>query len=184
MPQNLDFSKRSRATQKDILIAFRDRLVEACPGCTDLTCFISDQPIPASIPGGGSCVTVSIGDGVFDQQLFIGGGASTLCEESQIIVTVMSQVVLDRIPQAERALVDDDRGLLSSWKRGILRALLLADPELGNESKPWEPAKGDRPLCRDQIRPNTASAPADLPGKLGWIGFQIPFAVSFDWDLS
>lgn len=184
MPQTLDYSKRSRSTQADILVAFRDRLLEFCPGCTDLTCFISDQPMPAIIPGGGHCVTVSIGDGVFDQSLFTGGGASTLCEESQIVVTILTQITLDRIPQAERALLEDDRGLLVRWKFSILRALLLDDPNQGNDSKPWEPALGDKPLCRDLIRPTVATSPQDVPGKPGWIGFQITFAVSFDWDLS
>lgn len=184
MAQILDYSKRNTATQADILIAFRDRLITDCPGLTDLSCFISDQPIPNSIPGGGYCVTVSMGDGTFDQQLFLGAGAVTLCEESQIIVTVLSQIVLDRIPQAEKAMLDEDRGLVANWKRNILRTLLLNDPSAGPESKPWEPAKGDKPLCRNFPRPTHASSPGDVPGKAGWIGCQITFAVDFDWDLS
>jgi hypothetical protein len=180
----LDYSKRSRSTQPDILVAFRDRLISAVPGCTDLTCFISDQPIPAMIPGGGSCVTVSIGEGVFDQQLFTGGGAATLCEEFQVVITAMTQVVLDRIPQAERALLEDDRGLLVKWKVALLRALLLEDYTLGLDSKPWEPAIDDQPLCRELIRPVHSSAPGDIPNKPGWIGFQLTFSTSFDWDLA
>lgn len=182
MPQTLDYSKRSRTTQADILIAFRDRLRDACPGCTDLSCFICDQPIPESIPGAGHCVTVSIGEGSFDHQLF-SAGAATLNEDSQVIITVLTQIVLDRIPQAERALLDESRGLLANWKYQILRTLLLADPDSGNNSRPWEPASGDKPLLRNQIFPTNAPSPADVPGKAGWIGMQLPFAVSFDWEL-
>lgn len=183
MPQTLDYSKRSRTTQADILVAFRDRLRAACPGCNDLTCFICDQPIPQSIPGAGTCVTISMGDGTFDQQLFLGAGAATLNEETQIIISVLTQIVLDRIPQAERALLDTSRGLVAQWKYQILRTILLADPDDGAASKPWEPASGDKPLLRDQIRPIVATAPADVPGKPGWIGAQINFAISFDWEL-
>ena len=182
MPQTLDYLLRSRATQADILIAFRDRLRMACPGCTDLSCFISDQPMPAFIPAGGHCVTISIGDGIFDQKLFTGGGSSTLNEDSQVVITVMHQIVIDRIPQAEAVLTDECRGLLAFWKFQVLRTLLLADPDEA-DSKPWEPAIGDKPLCREHIRPVHTSAPGEVPGKPSWYGFNITFAVSFDWDL-
>jgi len=184
MPQVIDRTKRGYARQEDILAAFRDRLRVACEECDEMTCFISDQPIPVSIPaGGGHCLTVSIGNGSFDQSLFAGGGHAALNEDSEIIVTIMIRISLDRVPQAERALISLDRGIISRWKRDVLKALLLSDPNLGAASQPWEPLIGDKPLCREQIRPVTATSPADVPGHQGWVGMQIAFAVSFDWEL-
>jgi hypothetical protein len=183
VPQTLDLTKRGYATQDEILEAFRDRLREACPGCTDLTCFISDQPIPIIIPGGSHCVTIAAGKGSFDQQMFANAGHACLNEDTQIIISPLIQINLDRVPQSERALIASDRGLVKVWKRNILRTLILADPDLGRQSQHWEPAKGDRPLCRDQIRPLYVSEPADVPGHSGWTGLHITFSVSFDWDL-
>jgi len=136
--------------------------------------------IPA---GGGHCVTIAAGDGSFDQSMFNGGGHSTLNEDSTVIITAMVKINIDRIPQADRALLASDRGLIKVWKLNLLKSLLIADSALGARSQAWEPADGNKPLCRDQIRPLTASAPADVPGHDGWIGFHLPFAVSFDWDL-
>ncbi len=184
MPQTLDLSKRKYATQAEVLGAFRDRLRAACPGCNDQTCFVSDQPVPIVIPaGGGLCVTVALGDGSYNQSLFNGAGHTALNEDSQVIVTVMINSMIDRIPAADRALLSDDRGLISVVKRNALRALLVYSPELGRASQNWEPAVGDRPLCRDQIRPLRCSAPADVPDNPGWIGLQITFSASFDWEL-
>jgi hypothetical protein len=184
MPQLLDLSKRRWATKSEVLGAFRDRLIEACPGCNSQTCFISDQPTPLFIPaGGGHCVTVAAGKGSFDQRLFSGGGHSTLNEDFSVIITPMIRIDLDRIPQAERALLANDRGLVKVWQRNILRVLLMADPDLGEESQAWEPSVGDRPLCRDQIRPLNVTEPADVPDQPGWIGMHLTFSASFDWDL-
>ena len=183
MPQNIDNSKRRWATQDEILVAFRDRL-RTVEGLNDQTCFIADSPIPLMLPaGGGHCVTVSLGAGSFDQSLFNGGGHSTLNEDSQVVITILVQTKIDRVPQAERALIADDRGLISRWKRAILRSLLVADPNLGQLSQAWEPVSGDRPLCRDQIRPLNCTAPSDVPDFPGWTGLQIVFSASFDWEL-
>jgi hypothetical protein len=184
VPQNLDLTKRSRATQDEILEAFRDRLRDACPGCNDQTCFLSDQPIPSIIPaGGGHCITIAAGGGSYDQRLFSNGGHENLNEDFQVIISALVKINIDRIPQAERALLAEDRGLLAVWKLNLLRYLILADPDLGLESQHWEPAKDDRPLCRDLPRPLHCSEPADVPGHPGWIGFHLTFSVSFDWDL-
>ncbi len=183
MPQNLDLTKRRWATQSEILVAFRDRL-RTVDGLNDQTCFITDSPIPPMLPaGGGHCVTVSLGAGSFDQSLFSAGGHSVLNEDSQVVVTILAQTRIDRAPQAERALLADDRGLITRWKRSVLRALLVSDPTLGQSSQAWEPASGNRPLCRDQIRPLSCSAPSDVPEWAGWTGLQIVFSASFDWEL-
>lgn len=183
MPQNIDNSKRRWATQDEVLVAFRDQL-RTLDGLNDQTCFISDQPIPVALPaGGGHCVTIAPGAGTFDQSLFNGGGHSVLNEDSQVIVTILVHSQIDRYPQAERALLAEDRGLITRWKRAVLRCLLVADPNLGELSQAWEPASGDRPLCRNQIRPLSATAPADVPNWPGWTGLQITFSASFDWEL-
>lgn len=183
MPQDIDNSKRRWATQDEVLAAFRDRL-RTLDGLSDQTCFVSDSPIPLVLPaGGGHCVTVSAGAGSYDQSLFSGGGHSTLNEDSQVIVTAMVHCAIDRVPQAERAMLDPSRGLLTRWKRSILRCLLVVDPNLRELSQAWEPAVGDRPLCRDQIRPLRVTPPSDVPEFPGWIAVQIVFSASFDWDL-
>lgn len=182
MPQNLDYTKTKQSTHEEVMIAIRNRLRAAVPGLNDRTCFLSDQPVPAAFHGGGYCVTISPGPGTFPPEYQSGGGWTTLTEEATIIVTPMIQINLDRVPQAERALLAGDRGLLSLWKYRILRVLMKADPD-STTSKQWEPAIGDRPLLRNSLLVVSASAPADIPDRDGWIGMQIVFRATWDWDL-
>jgi hypothetical protein len=176
---------RRFADQSEILSAIRDRLKAVCPGCAqDKHCFVSDQAIPDDSiwPSVSHFVTVSTGPGSFDQSLFSGGGARTLNEDSQIVVTVLVQMNLDRIPSGEQRLLHDKRGLLSVWKKNILTSLLLSDVT-DPTSKAWEPTIETRPLLRNQLRPLHASEPADATRGMGWCGLSITFSCSFDWNL-
>jgi hypothetical protein len=89
---------------------------------------------------------------------------------------------LDRPFRSEQALLQVDRGLLW-WKRSILQALLVWDAN-DFPGAAWEVTASDgRPLLRNQLQPQRASAPADVPDHSGWLGMQISFGMAWDWEL-
>ena len=183
MPPQLVYPHlRSRATQDEILIVIRDRLRSAIQGLNDSNCFVTDQPIPLHLPNGGYCVTVSPGEGSYPAEFYSGGGNATLTEQGSLIVTPMVCMKLDRPFRSEQALLQVDRGLLW-WKRSILQALLVWNAN-DFPGAAWEVTASDgRPLVRNQLQPQRASAPADVPDHSGWLGMQISFGMVWDWNV-
>jgi hypothetical protein len=181
----MDPKLRRHATQDEILTAIRDRIRDTVPDCAEPKhCFISDQPIPdgSIFPTVSHFVTVSAGRGSFDQSLFTGGGHRTCNEDLQVILTPIVQMNLDRLPAGEQRLLHAKRGM-SVWKRNLLSAMLLEDPEDPNNSRAWEPVVDQRPLLRSQLRPLNSTEVADVPGGLGHYGIHLTFSCSFDWKL-
>lgn len=176
---------RRYATQDEILTAIRDRIRAVVPDCAEAKhCFISDQAIPDNsiFPTVSHFVTVAAGPGSFNQRLFTGGGHRTCNEDLQIIVTPIVQMNLDRLPSAEHRLLHARRGM-SIWKRHLLSAILMEDPEDPDNLKPWEPVIDQRPLLRENLRPLNSTEVSDVPGGLGMFGIHLTFACSFDWKL-
>ncbi|MFO0940054.1 MAG: hypothetical protein U0930_04740 [Pirellulales bacterium] len=174
-----------KATKAEVLEAFRSRLRDVCPGCAKTgQCFISDQPVPEGelFPSISHFVTVSAGAGSFDQSMFVGGGAATLNQDFQLVVTPIVQMNLDRLPAAEKRMLHISRGL-TTWEQNILSSILLDNPNNPNSVRPWDPEFGDRKLLRNLPMPVHTSDVFDVPNQLGYSGISITFSVSFDWRL-
>jgi hypothetical protein len=173
-------NQRSRAVQKDILLSYSARLQEI-DGLNSANVVISDQPIPFIMPNGELCIAVAMGPGAFPEQLWGAAHHHTATEDGSVIVGIYKRVNLDRTGRAEVALTGDKQ--MFDWKRTILKYLCVAEPEIGIGSQPWEPSKEGRPLCRDIPRPVRATDVLDVPNHKGWIGLQLTFSCTWDWEL-
>ncbi len=195
-------TKRNRADQADILLNFASRLTEH-PLLNNQNVVISDQPIPEQMPGGAFCLTISPGAGSFPTELW---SHATATEDGSVIVGIFVNHRRDRPGRKESALLgrwwrgrmgekDTDnvsRPGLISLKRTVLSLLSVQLQKIVDQdynqnhqfgSQAWEPSKDGIPLCRNQIAPIRATGPMDVPGFPGWIGMQITFSVTWDWDL-
>ena len=174
-----DNTRRSRASQIEILRAFADRLREI-DNLNDQNVVVSDQPMPKQTPptGGKLFVTVSYGDGNFPN-----GRHQEFTEESRLVVAIYTCSKKDKAGRAEAKLLLDDS--LTAYKRKVLSKLLVDNPSLGRNSPPWEPARvtgGKRvPMLREPATPSHCTSPLDAWSD--WIGLQLSFRVVFDWDL-
>lgn len=197
---------RSRATQDDILLAFADRLREHSL-LNEQNVVVSDQPVPADMPGGGFCVAIAPGDGRFPFELMDAAHHSQVTEDGSIVVGVYTKIRRDRKGRREFSLFgrrkqiislpdvdqpESRRPNLTQWKRDILKLLLVGEPSLADGSNvpidhlrhAWEPASETGvPLCRDIPKPSRVTGVLDVPGFPGWIGFQITFSIAWDWNL-
>lgn len=128
-----------------------------------------DPPIPK---GGDYFLTVSPGDGRFDEGMQVGGGAAQLMEMSSVTVTAYARIALDPADRATQILQKVNRGMLP-LKQAILVALVghdLADEE-------------DNTLLRAQLYAVQAWRPRYMPdSKIAMIA--VGFGTDFDWDLS
>lgn len=84
----LNNSLRGRTTQDRILASIVGRLIAQIDELDESNCWLTDQPIPVSIPGGRLAVTVSLGPGRFPAEFFAGGGADTLAGAVQVKLPV------------------------------------------------------------------------------------------------
>lgn len=177
-------------TQTDpitVLEAISDRLIDAIGFLNEDNCYLTDQPVPATMPGGRSIVTVSMGGGTFPHEYFAGGGIETLTEDGSIIITAIVTNRNDRPgrrgrrvgvkPLSKRNEPDgNDTPTLLEHKRAILRALLVE----------WEPQNDSGLLLlRDQLAARSSTAPSDVRiGETMGTALQLQFSAPFDWDLS
>jgi len=200
---------RSRATQDDILLAFADRLREH-PLLNEQNVVVSDQSVPEDMPGGAFCVTVAPGPGEFPLELTSAASHAQATEDGSVIIGIYTKIVKDRKGRREFALFGRRSQLastpdevrkpaLTTWKRDILKLLMVDGPafqaeELDEDDNPvplynfgvqaWEPASAAGvPLCRDIPSPRRVTAALDVPGFPGWIGIQLTFSISWDWEL-
>jgi hypothetical protein len=173
----VDPSLRGQTLQEPILQAITARLIGQIEDYNDQNCFISDQAIPITLPGGRIACTVSVGSGRFPNEFFAGGGADTLTEDGSIVITPMLVINLDRPRRASRKIVDRDdqtKGLLY-YKWAILRALF---------SHPWEPTRGEQPLLRDMLSPISCDDPQDAKiGETVATVMKMRISTVFDWRL-
>lgn len=161
---------RVNVTQEVVLTAVVDRLV-AQLAINANRCYVSTQPLSTIPPGGDYFVTVSLGDGQFDAEIQE-QHAVQLQEQTEVIITVLTRMHLDRADRDIYLLTDDTRGLLTI-KRLILKALVGHDLVEG---------AGDT-FLRRLVAVKYAEKPQYDPEKMvGWL--SIHFAVDFDWDLT
>lgn len=179
---------RSRADQDEILDAFAARLREH-PILNTATVVVSDQPIPALMPSGGYLITVAPGAGEFPHDLWANGHHNTATEDGSVIVGIFTQSLKDRPGRKEAALTSRAPGKpsLMAWKRAVLKILCVSDEQVtaGLSKQAWEPwdtATG-RPFLRDIPQPVRSTAVLDVPEHKGWIGLEITFSCTWDWDL-
>jgi len=190
MVTTLQLNKRSRAEQSDILEAFATRLREYSI-FSDNTVDVCDQSVPTVMPQGELAIVVSPGGGSFPQELWEGGHHATATENGRVIVGIYKRSLRDRPGRRESGLLDKrgkSPGLLE-LKRVVLQFLTVASLKDGVSSQPWEPILVDprtdtsRPLLRDLPIPISVTPVLDVPEHKGWIGLQITFACSWDWEL-
>jgi len=174
----IDPSLRGQTNQEPILDSIVARLIDQIEDYNDQTCFVSDQAIPITLPGGRIACTVSMGPGRFPSEFFAGGGADTLTEDGSIVITPILAINLDRPRRARRKIVGQDdqtKGLLY-YKGAILRALFAST---------WEPSAGAQPLLRDMLSPLSCDDPQDVQiGKTMATAFKMRVSTVFDWRLT
>jgi len=174
----IDPTLRGQTIQEPILEAIAARLIDQIEDYNDQNCFICDQAIPISLPGGRIGCTVSIGPGRFPSEFFGGGGHDTLTEDGSVVITPILAINLDRPRRARRKIVERDdqtKGLLF-YKGAILRALFAF---------PWEPSEGDQPLLRDLISPLSCDDPQDVAiGETMATAMKLRVSTVFDWRLT
>lgn len=177
-----DNRPRKSATQSEILLSYAERL-RTIPTLNTQNVVVSDQVVPAIMPGGGLYITVSPGEGRFGGDLEY--TYEQALENGSLIIGIFRRSNLDRPGRAEAAIIPS--GSLLDWKRKVLRALSVDEEWLGGKVT-WEPRRlvDDRfvPLCRNQPKPTRVTQPSDVMDHPGWLGIQITFAVEWDWDLS
>lgn len=153
-----------------LISRLKDRLQLSDSHCYETVNPLDPGPAP---PGGDFFVTVSTGDGSFDEDMQIGGGEDQLREECEVTVTGYSRIKLDRTGHDKKLLHDEIRGLLKAIKGKILKALVGQDLQDDD----------DNYFLRDHIRARRSSQPDhDREKGIGWI--SLTFVVSWDWDLS
>lgn len=152
-----------------IVARLRDVLDLPAHRCYETLEPLTDPPVPK---GGEYFLTVSPGDGHFDEGMQAGGGAAQLMERSSVSVTAYAKIALDPGDQATEILHEVSRGMLPI-KKGILRALVGHD--LQDED--------DNYLLRSQLYALQSWRPRYLPdAKIAMIA--VGFGTDFDWDLT
>jgi len=170
----LDSTQRGRATQKQILQAVVDRLIDYVDDYNTQNCFVSDQAVPSHFMGGRDFCTVSPGSGRFPTEFFTGAGTNSLVEDATIVITPGMVRRLDKPHKKDLVIVDLADSLVER-KRQVLAAMVL---------DAWEPAIGTQPLTRDMLSPVSATAPGDVRvGETEMIALQLTFSTVFDWLL-
>lgn len=175
----LDPTLRGKADQEPILDSIVARLIDQIAEFNDQTCWLTDQSIPMTMPGGRIACTVSPGPGRFPSEFFAGAGHDTLTEDGSIVITPILITNVDRPRRASRRLVEHDdqtKGLIY-YKKAILAALFAKSD--------WEPHDGKQPLLRDMLSPLRCDAPADVMiGEAQALAMKITISTVFDWRMN
>lgn len=164
---------RIDSTQDAILTAVVARLREILQ-LGEALCYetlepLTDPPIPK---GGEYFLTVSPGDGTFDEALQAGGGRFQVTELGSVTVTAYAKIRLDPGDRATEILHTVGRGM-AHIKAAILDALVGHD---------LEDAAGDL-LLRHPLYAMRSWRPQYNPDT-GIARVAVGFGVDFDWDLS
>lgn len=157
-------------TQEAVLQAIVDRLREQLD-LNPSTCFLSIDPEPCANISHNLFLTVSPDGGQFREGEFAGAGENLVIENTHAVITIFSQIRLDRVEHATSFLTDNARGVLT-MKRKVLKALaghILVDTD-GNA------------LLVDYLEPVSAPRPQSDRAKIGDV--QLWFSTNFHWDLS
>lgn len=140
------------------------------------TCFLSMHTDPIESQRQNLYASVAPMSGQYDEGIFAGaarisGQSSGVLEQTGVIVTVFSQMRLDRPDADSKMLTDETRGLLA-LKRQILSAL---------SGRQLQDADGNN-ILTTVMRPINASHPGRAAEETG--AFSVAFSTDFVWDLS
>lgn len=150
-----------------IVARLRDALSLPAHRCYETLEPLVDPPIPK---GGDYFLTVSPGDGRFDEGMQVGGGIGQLMELSSVTVTAYAKIALDPGDQATQILHKVSRGTLPI--KGLILGALVGH-DLADESGNY--------LLRQHIYALQAWRPRYNPdSKIAMIA--VGFGVDFDWD--
>jgi hypothetical protein len=166
--------------QSAVLEAVVKQLINAYPGggLSDKTCYLADEPDAPEDPVDDLYITVSMGNGTFNNALFVGGGPKQCSEETQVIVSIWCRVESDEPGHNKEALTNRNSGILRHKAR-VLRALAGADLQINYP----ENAGGTNNFLRQWLIPITATVP-EKKNENGYSGLAIVFGADFDWDLT
>lgn len=170
------------ANQATILERIVARLISQIEVLQPETCFVSDLPTPIVWPPSSDLfVTVSPGEGEYDQGMFAAAGEQQVCERGSFIVAVFKSQQADSISAAQTVMLQPGEGSLAYWKLAILQALL---------KDAWEPSNNVGPLLRDALYPIRASKPEEIrqwgDDESGprWSRMMMAFGITWDWDIT
>lgn len=164
----------AKTDQGAVLLAIRDRLIDQlAPDFNNSTCYLSMKPVPPVTPSSVHNIfcTIAPDNGTFNEGVFEGAGEDHVEEDGGVIISVFSRIKTDRVEHATEALTNATRGLLSVWKKRVLKAISgqnLQDAD-GNE------IFDNLPMPRISNIPNLADDEL--------VGFSLSFDTDFDWDL-
>jgi len=170
-------------TLDSLLTAIEKRLQDKL-ALDQARCFISDAIIPPELLDE-FCVTISFGDGKFDEALFEGGGHLTLAERCSIYVGIFRTYRVDRNDQSRLAMISKEKGLFARDKRSVLRALLVDDPS-DTPTAPWQPVYNNQQILRDDLLPVSCTRPqpaGPADGDPDHLYIVLTFSAYFDWSL-
>ena len=160
---------RVDALEADVLISVAAKLRTDLSLGVRQAFVVLDPRNPPQFPKGGNYfITVAPGGGVFAEgdQVY-----PNVTEETEVLVTAYTRVLLDSTDHYDTLLTQATRGLLPI-KRSILKSLVGADLQIGGDS-----------FTRDAVFAIRAERPDyDESKSIGWQ--TITFGVNFDWDLS
>jgi hypothetical protein len=165
---------RRQSNQTEVLEAIRVRL----------SCFLSlpDEAVyhtysPNEFPviprPGHYALSVSFGQGGFNEQLQFGGGQGQLVEDLIISVTGYTIIQTDRADRSKMLMTDPNRGLISVIKKNILGALTDYDPQ---------DSIGDHILVSHVTILSSSGLSYDK--DTGQSMIRVNCRVPFSWDLS
>ena len=173
---------RRFANQDRILTQVVERLRDQIDQYGDANCFITDQEVPSSWPSGTLCCTVCLGDAVYPEQFFSGGGHAQVGKQTHLKVSPWLRSNLDRNPDFEATLIGGEDGLVSVFERRILKALLCHEKD--GRTVAWEPSGPEgQALLANQISPVSSTAPRPAGENDEFVGMTIRFELLFLWDL-
>lgn len=163
---------RISTDQLTVLQAVMARLIAEVPTFNASSCFLADDTEPnLSYESNLHAVVTPMG-GTFDEEWMVGGGAEQCKEDTGAIITVWSQMKLDRKQRIETSLMNADRGLLPI-KKAILKAFTGHD---------LVDIHGNQLLTALMMPVSAKHRRRANEGKS--IGFSLSFSTDFLWDLT
>ncbi len=169
---------RSNAQQTEVLKAIVDHY-RTTLSLDNARAFLSIESVSARIPRSGDWwLTISPGEGNFDQEMIAAGVVEQCTEDSRFIVSGHLRQFLDPTDEDAELLVGNTESLLN-LKRTILKTICGVDLLVGGNT-----------FSRELISPLSVRAPIlyepidQEEGGLQIAVISVTFGLSFDWDLT
>lgn len=167
-------------TQKQVLETVRSVLIAELNDTrlTEKSVFMTLEPNPEVSERDDIFITISPGDGQFEQDGLEGAGQDLCIENGSVILAVYTRQQLDKLGEHERILLGENNGHKARSILDIKRRLLqiFTDRMLhdGNE---------DNPILVNRMQPVHATKPQAIP-QLRRADLGLIFTTDFAWDLS